>query len=62
MAIILAIQEAEIRKIRVPSQPGQKVHETLSQPIKARCDFFVFHPSYVGRINRRIVVQVSTQK
>jgi hypothetical protein len=28
--IILAIQEAEIRKIEVQSQPGQIVHKTLS--------------------------------
>jgi hypothetical protein len=31
MPIILATQEAEIRKIRVPSQPGQIVPKTLSQ-------------------------------
>jgi hypothetical protein len=24
--VILAIQEAEIRRIEVPSQPGQKIH------------------------------------
>jgi hypothetical protein len=29
--VILAIQEAEIRKITIRSQPGQKVHKTLSQ-------------------------------
>jgi hypothetical protein len=29
--IVLAIQEAEIRKITVRSQPGQTVRETLSQ-------------------------------
>jgi hypothetical protein len=29
--IILAIHEAEIRRIQVQSQPGQIVHETLSQ-------------------------------
>jgi hypothetical protein len=28
--IILATQEAEIRRITVESQPGQVVHETLS--------------------------------
>jgi hypothetical protein len=31
MTIILATEEAEIRRIRVCSQPGQIVHETLSQ-------------------------------
>jgi hypothetical protein len=31
MAVILAIQEAEIRRTVVQSQPGQIVHETLSQ-------------------------------
>jgi hypothetical protein len=29
--IILATQEAEIRRITVQSQPGQTVHGTLSQ-------------------------------
>jgi hypothetical protein len=31
MLIILATPEAEIRRIVVPSQPGQIVQETLSQ-------------------------------
>jgi hypothetical protein len=31
MPVILATQEAEIRRIRVQSHPGQIVHETLSQ-------------------------------
>jgi hypothetical protein len=31
MPVILATQEAEIRRIVVGSQPGQVVHETLSQ-------------------------------
>jgi hypothetical protein len=29
--VSLATQEAEIRRIKVQSQPGQIVHETLSQ-------------------------------
>jgi hypothetical protein len=29
--VILATQEAEIRRIKVQSQPGQIIHETLSQ-------------------------------
>jgi hypothetical protein len=31
MSIILATQEAEIRRVEVQSQPRQIVHETLSQ-------------------------------
>jgi hypothetical protein len=31
MPVILATQEAEIRRIKVWSQPGQIVQETLSQ-------------------------------
>jgi hypothetical protein len=31
MPIILATQEAEIRRIMVQSQPGQIIRETLSQ-------------------------------
>jgi hypothetical protein len=31
MPVILATQEAEIRRIMVQSLPGQIVHETLSQ-------------------------------
>jgi hypothetical protein len=31
MPVILATQEAEIRRIMVSSQPKQIVHETLSQ-------------------------------
>jgi hypothetical protein len=31
MPIILATQEAEIRRISVQNRPGQIVHETLSQ-------------------------------
>jgi hypothetical protein len=31
MSVILATQEAEIRRINIQSQPGQIVHETLSQ-------------------------------
>jgi hypothetical protein len=37
MPIILATQEAEIRRILVQGQPGQGVFEMLSQPIKTRC-------------------------
>jgi hypothetical protein len=34
--VILATQEAEIRRIVVQSQPGQIVHETLSQKKKKK--------------------------
>jgi hypothetical protein len=30
-AVILAVQEAEIRRVSILSQPGQIVHETLFQ-------------------------------
>jgi hypothetical protein len=33
MPVILATQEAEIRRIALQSQPWQVVHETLSQKI-----------------------------
>jgi hypothetical protein len=35
MSAILASQEAEIRRIEVRSQPGEKVSETASQQMKA---------------------------
>jgi hypothetical protein len=38
MPVILAIQEAEIRRIIVRSQPGQIVCETLSQKKKKNVD------------------------
>jgi hypothetical protein len=42
MPIILATQEAEIRKIEFRSQPGQIVHETLSQK--------TLHKNRAGRV------------
>jgi hypothetical protein len=33
MPVILATQEAEIRRIKVRSQPGQMVQKTLQNPI-----------------------------
>jgi hypothetical protein len=36
MPVILAIQEAEIRRITVERQPGQIVSETLSQKRKKK--------------------------
>jgi hypothetical protein len=40
MPVILATQEAGVRRIEVPSQPGQIVRETLSQKTlhKVRAD------------------------
>jgi hypothetical protein len=38
MPVILATQEAEIRRIMVGSQPGQKVHKTLSQKKKKKTE------------------------
>jgi hypothetical protein len=40
MPVILAIQKAEIRRIEVPSQPGETVLETLSlkSPSQKRAD------------------------
>jgi hypothetical protein len=32
--VTLSTQEAEVVRIAVGGQPGQKVHETLSRPIK----------------------------
>jgi hypothetical protein len=36
MSVILATQEAEIRRITIPSQPGEIVHVTLSQKKKKK--------------------------
>jgi hypothetical protein len=44
MPIILAIQEAEIRRISIRSQPGKIVHETLSQKI--------LHKNRAGRVDQ----------
>jgi hypothetical protein len=35
--VILSTSKVEIRKIKVPGQPGQKFQETPSQPIKVGC-------------------------
>jgi hypothetical protein len=36
MPVILATQEAEIRRIKVQSQLGQRVHKTLAQKYSKR--------------------------
>jgi hypothetical protein len=37
--------------------PGQLRQKVSSQPIKAGCSDYACNPSYVGNINRRIMVQ-----
>jgi hypothetical protein len=59
MSVILATQEAEIRKIMVQGHLGQKVSKNPYQPVKLcvvapACDL-----SYVGSRTRRITVQAS---
>jgi hypothetical protein len=44
-----ATQEAEIGKIMIPGQPGQKVHETLFQQKKLGVVVCAFHLSYRGK-------------
>jgi hypothetical protein len=51
--------------IKVQGQPGKKVHETPSQPIKARCGGANCHPSYVGsagwiEVHTGLVINVET--
>jgi hypothetical protein len=48
MNVILATQEAEIRKIIVRSQPGQIVKKTLSQnyPTQKRAGQALYHLSH----------------
>jgi hypothetical protein len=58
MPVILATQETEIWTIEGRGQPKQTVSETISQPIKKLgMGAHVCHPSHMGSINRRIVVQ-----
>jgi hypothetical protein len=53
MLITLATWEAEIRRIEIPGQPGQKVPETPSQPItKLSIVVHTCHPHYPGSVNR----------
>jgi hypothetical protein len=49
--VILATQEAEIGRITVRGQPGHKVWEILSQPIKVGCGISHCQSSYVGGRN-----------
>jgi hypothetical protein len=60
MPILLDTWWEKIRKIMVPSQCRQKVCKTLSQPIAGSGDVHLssqlHYPSYVGSINRRIVI------
>jgi hypothetical protein len=59
--IILAIQEAEARRIMVQSQPRQKFHETPPQPMMAWWHMPVI-PATLGNTNSRITVQVHHTK
>jgi hypothetical protein len=49
-------------RIMVQGQPRQNVSETPSQPIKLVMVVHTCHPSYVGGINRRIMVQADLYK
>jgi hypothetical protein len=58
MPVIQDIQEAEIGRITVQGQPGQKVSETLPTPKnKLGVVVHVCNPSHLGGIGRRIMVQ-----
>jgi glucuronate isomerase len=48
MLIIPATQDAEIRKMMVPAQPGQKVGDTSPQQQKNWVWWCTCHPSYTG--------------
>jgi hypothetical protein len=54
--IIPAAQEAEIRRIMVPDQPGQKVSKTPSQQNKSGVVTHACHPAMWEAIGRRITV------
>jgi hypothetical protein len=64
MPVILATQEAEIRRIAVLSQPGQIVHKTLFQknPLWKRTGGVAqgigpeFKPQYCNNNNNKIVI------
>jgi hypothetical protein len=58
MTVILATQEADIRKIRFKASLGKKFLSSPSQPIK-KLDMVVCacHPRFSGTINRKIPVQ-----
>jgi hypothetical protein len=56
--VILATQEAEIRRIEVRSQPGQIVHETLSRKKKKWITSFI--PSFPQTLLLSILVTASS--
>jgi hypothetical protein len=56
VTVILATQEAEIRRIKIQGQLGQKVSEISSQSIKNWSWWYACHTSYSGSTNRRIMV------
>jgi hypothetical protein len=53
--------EAEIGGMAVHGQPGQKVSEISSQPTAGHVAG-TYHPSYLGSVNMRIVVQTGLGK
>jgi hypothetical protein len=55
--VILATQEAEIRRIKVQGQHGQKVSEAPISTNKLGMVVHLCNPNYTGDIGRRIVVQ-----
>jgi hypothetical protein len=58
MPIVLTIQEAEIERIMVRSQPGQKIHKIphLKQS-KLGIVVHACHPGCMGSASRRIYAQ-----
>jgi hypothetical protein len=56
MPVITDTREAEIRKIAVRDQPGQKVSETPSQKQAGYGDTH-YNPGYAGGICRKITAQ-----
>jgi hypothetical protein len=57
--VILATWEAEIGRITVWGQPGQRVQETPSQPMAGHSMACICHSSCAGSINRRFQVYAS---
>jgi hypothetical protein len=59
MPVIPATQEAEIERIVVRGQLGQKICKILSQPKKKKTGYGGVHqtPSLVGIVSRRVEIQ-----
>jgi hypothetical protein len=58
--VILASKKVEIRRMEVPGQLRQKTVRPLPTPIstikKLSVVVCICHPSYVGSLNRRMVI------